>query len=405
MNSILVKVKSLYEILLLPLGCVALALIFLNAVAFLPFNQVDELKNIGYESLCAVIFPYFIASYLCKNNKKAMVVTFCVFLLNICCQQVLEWNLSIFLIVLYGYLLSYFVKELKITYGTLCMIAVTVVVFFAIVLLYKPSEYVILQIADKIKGNGVLFSIFSSVFDLIFNANYENLFYYNDYSSAQLLNDNIVSGAINIFEKSNFSESEVVKRFLTGKYFVNIFVSLGMFFYLVKKADKIAADCLVFTTLLSLIFGINELLIIYIIFYNPLIYVGYLLMCVLSYLLPIMLDLSIGFLNKASLIELIMYGNKWAYLILVGLLISFITYVIDMIIDAKYDFRNSRILPKEIKNLVDALGGEENIEKLSDNKLYVKNPNLIDIIKVDCEIHQNEITLLYDDFDLLKQYL
>lgn len=82
----------------------------------------------------------------------------------------------------------------------------------------------------------------------------------------------------------------------------------------------------------------------------------------------------------------------------------FFSYFISRLLIAKFDIRENRILPKPVKKIVAALGGEDNIERISNGKLYVKNPNLIDILRIDCDIHENEVTMMYDEMDMLKEY-
>jgi hypothetical protein len=138
--------------------------------------------------------------------------------------------------------------------------------------------------------------------------------------------------------------------------------------------------------------------------YNPVLYFSYLILIFISYFVSSLLDIRIGFINNGSIIELFKYGNDWFYFILAGVVIAFLSYFTSKLVTSNFDFQNKSILPKEIRKIVKALGGEDNIVKIFRNKVYVENPNLIDIIKLDCEIHENEITLCFDDLELLKEY-
>ena len=71
---------------------------------------------------------------------------------------------------------------------------------------------------------------------------------------------------------------------------------------------------------------------------------------------------------------------------------------------SRFDIMNGRYLPKHIKALVTALGGEDNLLKIDGDTLLVKNPNLIDILKIDCEIRQNAVSLYKDELELIKEY-
>ena len=50
------------------------------------------------------------------------------------------------------------------------------------------------------------------------------------------------------------------------------------------------------------------------------------------------------------------------------------------------------------------LGGEENISGYENGIVYVKNPNLIDVLMLDCLIKENAVTLNTEDYDLIKKY-
>jgi hypothetical protein len=60
--------------------------------------------------------------------------------------------------------------------------------------------------------------------------------------------------------------------------------------------------------------------------------------------------------------------------------------------------------PKKVKKLIESLGGENNIECVKNNNVYVKNPNLVDILKLDCDIHENVVNVNADELNMLKDY-
>ena len=127
-------------------------------------------------------------------------------------------------------------------------------------------------------------------------------------------------------------------------------------------------------------------------------------MIFVSYFTTILARLGIGYTNYGSIVELIMYGNKWIYFAVIGIVVAILSYYLSKLVLSRFDFENMRHFPREVKKLIKALGGEENIQCINHGRLYVDNPNLIDILSIDCEIHENEITLIKDDFDLLQDY-
>ena len=85
------------------------------------------------------------------------------------------------------------------------------------------------------------------------------------------------------------------------------------------------------------------------------------------------------------------------YFIIAGTVLAALTYFLFRIVITKYDFESKMILPRVTNKLV-------NIIKVENGSVIVSNPNLIDVLKVDCEIHENTVTLYYDDYLLLKEY-
>lgn len=407
MNTLLIKLKKLPETLAYPLSFTAIALIIVNIVSFIPIEKVKELSvalNNQYEQLLCVALSGYIAFGVCKNAKKSVLVSTCTLLLNFCCYILCDWQVSIIIIVIFSFILSNIVNNNDLLSGGAAVIILTVIAALIFSVLYLPVFNFTKAFAGSIKGNGLLFSVFENPLSLTINSKFSDLFYYSGYSSTQVIGDKIVSGAINIFKANTDEPQAIVSHFLSGKYFVNIFVAIGMFLYIYKKLDRKEMNCLTLLTILSAVFGIGDLFSFYILIYNPILYFAYLGLTLISYLLPGFVDISIGFVNNASLFELIQYGNRWIYFILIGLVIGFMSFVLAIIVDTKYNFQNRRLFPKEVKKILNALGGEENIDRINADNILVKNPNLIDIIKLDCDIHQNQVTLLYDDFELLKKY-
>ena len=139
-------------------------------------------------------------------------------------------------------------------------------------------------------------------------------------------------------------------------------------------------------------------------FYNPLIFVGYVFVGGVGYFVSALVDIRIGFEKYASLFSLFKYGRSVGYFLLVGFVLAVLMYFVVQIVVAKFDMDNQKYYPKDVRALVKALGGERNIENLENGVLTVRNPNLIDILKVDCEIHQNTVILIDNDYNLLKEY-
>ncbi len=260
------------------------------------------------------------------------------------------------------------------------------------------------EFALMIKGRAVIFGILNEVYSALFGKRFSDLIYTTDCSVATLLNGKITAGVQNVFLSSPKAPQSSVADYLTGKYFVNIFLTLGTFVALFKKTSKRYLFSFLLPCLLSVVFGDNTLLLLFLLFYNPLIFVGYVFVGGVGYFVSALVDIRIGFEKYASLFSLFKYGRSVGYFLLVGFVLAVLMYFVVQIVVAKFDMDNQKYYPKEVRRLVKSLGGERNIENLENGVLTVRNPNLIDILKVDCEIHQNTVILIDNDYTLLKEY-
>ena len=177
-----------------------------------------------------------------------------------------------------------------------------------------------------------------------------------------------------------------------------------MFLLLFKKFENEQQIAFACCFGLAVVFGDVRLFSLFILVYNPMMYFGYLLVTAISYLSAYLLDIRIAFLKTGSLFELFKYMEKPVYFIITGLVITVLTYFLESLILSKFDFQSRKILPLEIRKIVIALGGYRNIERISDEKVILKNPNLVNILNLDCEIKGSEVTLHPDDLCALKAY-
>lgn len=407
MNMLLIKMKKLYHTLSYPLSITAVILLAVGVISIIPVAKFSELAghiNSNLSQLLCVLLPGFIVYNECKNVKGSIMVSAFVLLLNMCCYGLLGWQLSIVIIVACTFLLLLGSRSDNVLLNAAAMLMLTVALLLLFFILHRPISSVISSLAAAIGSRGTLFALFENPLDLLLNSKFSSLIYFTDYSTAQIIDEKIVSGVINVFKADTANPSVTVARLLTGKYYVNIFITVGMYLYIFKRVGRRELNCITLLALLSVAFGNSTLFAFFILLYNPILYFAYLAVSGLSYLISSLVDIRIGFVGSASVFELIRYGNRWVYFILIGFVIGFISYLSAMIVNTKYPFQDKKIYPKEVKVIIGALGGGDNIERLTANRVIVKNPNLIDIIKLDCDVHQNEIKLLYDDFDLLKKY-
>lgn len=391
MKSTVIIFKNFLDYISYPLIFVSALLTVIYSIPSLSFAGAAELT-------LAFLFPLFVVYYALKSFKKAAVSAFCVFS---SCLVFYGFSGS-FYSVLFSALLSFLcVKALggiKYIWGAAGLFIICVAIGAGSGLSYEYLYSLLKIIAKALADKGALFGTVNSFFELAVSPELSKLVYRTSYSGAVVDMNGIKSGVADILAGRG------VAKLLTGKYLVNISLTIGIFAVMFKrlKGAQLTAFCSI--CFVALVFGDARLLCLYILFYNPVLYIGYLFCVFVAYFIPSLIDLRIGFKFNASLFELFRYGNRWGYFIILAFVIAVLTYFVLRLIFSRFDIMKGRYLPKSVKIIVNALGGENNLERIEGETLYVKNPNLIDILKIDCEIRQNAVSLYSDEIELLKEY-
>lgn len=407
MNSLFLNLKKTPYYLAYPFIFSASFLVIVNILALIPIDEFQTVKNyfaLNINALFCVLAPGFITFYNCENAKKAVTSAFSVLLSDLVFYSITSEHFSLLLILVLAFACSGISQKTDLIYFYLSLLLGGITLSLVLGFMYGYLYDLLKFFAKAIQGKPTLFGVINNFYTIAFSDNFADLFYHKGYSASMLINDRLISGAVDIFESDADSPQSVVSKYLTGKYLLNIFVTIGVFFALYSKFDKNEKYSFVLISLLALIFGDVKLLSLLILVFNPFLYFCYLVLVFVCYLVPRLLDIRIGFIENGSIFELFRYGNSWFYFFLTGIVIAFLTYFAFNLTLSRFDLQTRKFLPRDVKKIVTALGGDRNIERIAKNKVYVKNPNLIDIIKLDCDIHENEITLRYDDLQLLKEY-
>lgn len=345
----------------------------------------------------------FIVHYACKSSKSSITAITSFMICDLAYFCFSGYHFGILFTVIISYCAAKIISELNLFYAyTLTLIAG---LLFGILLgvSYPLIKELLMEISAFFSGKGALFGALSNLYSITFGNDLMDIFYFNDYTGSAVIKDEIITGVKDFVTAEN-DASELVSRYLSGKYLANIFIPTGTYICIYKKLEKDELNAVTLSLILSALFGNNILFYAFVFFFNPIVYMGNLFAIFTGYLACTLIDICCGYVQEGSLIELIKYGDKWIYFILCGFVLTILSYFVTRLLIAKFDIRGRRILPKAVKKIVAALGGEDNIERISNGKLYVKNPNLINILKIDCDIHENEVTMIYDEMNMLKEY-
>lgn len=407
MNSIILNLKNSTKYLAIPFTMLSILSLIGGVIQILPAYNSTEISTVWsdyFDLIAGVLSNGFITYYVCKNSKKAFSAITVYLVFDLAYYGFSGYHFGILFSILIAFASAKIHKECSLIYGFLITLISGLIVSFGLGLLHPYILEMQKSICTFFSGRGSLFGGINDFYTIAFGNDLSDLFYKNDYSGRMLIDNNIIAGAINIFEASKDTPLDNTSEYLCGKYFATIFLPIGAYICIFPKLEKQESNALTLCAISSIIFGSSSLFSAFIFLFNPFVYLGYMVTVFIGYYVASLLNIRIGYTNNSSIIELAKHGEKWIYLMLTGIVLAILSYFVVRLLVARLDIRSNRILPREVKSIVSALGGEENIERIKGDKLYVKNPNLINILKIDCDIHENEVTMIFDELELLKEY-
>ena len=351
--------------------------------------------------LFGVLFCAFAIYESCRSMKKAAAAVSVLLISDAVFSASVSTHFSFVFCILLTLLFWLVFSNADLLLGFLISLLSGVLLSVALVLMRDSYTELLRAFASAIKGRGATFGVLSNVMNLVFGSGFDALFYHKAYAATTLIDGRIVTGAVDIFSASD-SPMKSAAEFLGGKYFASIFIPLGVFGALYRRLNKEILFAFLFTLALSVFFGDGRLFYLLLLTVSPLLYLGSLILILISYTVCAFIDMRIGFADGGTIIELFRFMDKPVYFVFTGILVTVLSYFFTRLIAAKFHLLSSNELPRSVRRLVASLGGRRNILKLENGCVIVANPNLIDILSVDCEIHENRITLLPDDFKRLS---
>ena len=403
MNDLFYRLKNLPIYLCPAFAFCAALLILINTISLFGFDELYSGVSAAAPVLFSCASALLMCHYSCKSFKKALAAGFCILAYDAVLFSLCSAHISFVFGIILSLFFSYIAKRFPIYQCFLICIFTVLVLSLSAGLSYEYLYSVLKKLCGILKGRGALFGAVNNLYSLLFSNNLSSLFFHKDYSGTAFSGGRIVSGVLDIFEAQGVAGTNA-SRYLSGKFIVNIFVCSALFLLINKRLDKNEKTALFICFLLAVLFGDIRLFSLFLLIYNPLMYLGFLLITAISYFSAYLLDVQLVYFKEGGIFELIKYRDKVLYFILAGFVIAVLTYFFEKIILSKYDFQSRKILPYDVKKIVSALGGDENIERINGERVELKNPNLIDILRLDCDIRGNNAYLNYDDLILLNKY-
>lgn len=250
------------------------------------------------------------------------------------------------------------------------------------------------NIASVVSGKGVLsaimFGALKPVTSLLGTEILDELFYYKSYGGTYAIDDDIITGIKDLFESGY--KGRLLSTYLSGHYYL-IFLAGGVGFSAfgcVKGSQKATLIAVTAAVILS---GNLSLFILYVLLQCPYMLLPLVMSSALCYASAYVIDLGIGYLHGGGIIEMLIYGDKWVYLLAGGIVFVAIGYFVFRYCYEKYGITDSYniYIPTRLNKTVTALGGINNIIRLNEKAVEVRNPKLVNTLAIDCEIRENLI--------------
>ncbi len=363
-----------------------------------------------FSNLIVYIFCYFLTVYL-TDGKKWLKGFWCV----ICFAFFQTAFYAVYDVGIYylaGLLISVFISFLFNRYGISISMAVSIIfsITFGIVsgYVFEYFENFLMTVSLAVSGKGVfssaLFSAIDSIFTLLGVDNFRDLFFYKSYGGSQLIDGNIVTGIKDLFNSGY--NGDLVSAFLSGHYYLLFGVS-GICVSMMSKLKNAQKTVLIIMTVSSVISGDLTYLFLFILLESPFLFLSVIFISVLSFVSAYLLKLSIGYVFNGGIIEMIINSDNYVYLLAGGVVFFTIGYFLFKFSNEKHGISDciNIYIPTRLSSTVEALGGIENLIRFNGNKLEVRNPKLINTVKIDCEINENIVESNNEKFIELKEYL
>ncbi len=373
------------------------------AIVYIAAIFIGNLAD-GANTVLTIVFSLSFCAYsvyrYCKSAKKSIAAV-CAYLggdmmLNAACGA--HFSLIMGVIITFAFCLIMQKTELLVGYISVLIVSAMISLIF--ILSYEQYTTALKSLAGAIQGRGAAFGVLDNVASLLFGDYFEALFYYKAYSVTTAVDGKIITGAVdifNVFDSPHKSSAE----FLTGKFISTVFIPLGVFVSLFKRLKDEVVFAFFSALMLSVLFGDNRLFYLLLFLVSPLLYVGSMIVVYIGYSVCSFVDIRIGFSRMPDIITMFKNMHKPVYFLLIGAITAALSYFVSRLIAERFDLLSTTELPRDVKRLVTYLGGLDNIVKISDGLVTVSNPNLIDILHLDCDIRENTVELYPDDFDII----
>lgn len=255
-------------------------------------------------------------------------------------------------------------------------------------------------------NNAVAGTMFGVVNTLLrpLSAAFEQLVYLHSAGGAVWLDGQILTGAKTIFAAK--PDSLATALFLSGKG-LQLFLLPGFAFTLAdcgKTRSKTAQALFIAGCVLS---GHTELFTLFLALESPFLLLAFAGLTGGCYLVSVLLNLHWGFLQNGGIVEFLLYNSSGALPYLAGVTFCVLAYFVSRYTVVRYGIAEHSCvwLPKDLRPLVQELGGLQNILAIENDGVQVRNSKRVNTLLLEGELKEDRFITDDPQIQTLKEYL
>lgn len=384
--------------------CEIIGVIF-NVFSFGKPEYFNIITNAS-EAFAGCVLVYFVALKLQieKRTIKAVFSLLCFVIFYMVLNTKTHGSVSYIFAIIIALIAVYLFRNTNIYIASFTLAVFCTVFSLLLSYVYEYINSLIMSLAELTSGKGiisaVLYIVISLICSLLGIKGYDGCFWYKSYGGAQLINEKIVTGISDLF-LSGYRGS-LLTDYLSGKYIL-LFALLGIGLFVTTKLSGDRRIAFLFVLICSVFSGNLSLLLLSLLLLSAHLFFCVITLGVLSSIVGFTLDIRIGMIFNAGLIESLSYINKPVYFVLVCVVITFLGYF-----TAKYSFEKYSFscvyqisIPTRLEPTVKALGGLENIIRINDCKIEVRNIKLVNELQCGIIIEDNKVMFENDEITKL----
>lgn len=356
------------------------------------------------------VFCYFICLAKLRGRKgvKAFWCLICLAAALSCAQLFGSTSLSLIITAVVSLLCIYCFDRLgAVLSGVMCLV-LSVLIGTVFGYLGDYFDNFIMRISELISGKGMLSGALFGGGDFLLTLfdidSLRETFFHKSYGGSLLFNGELVTGVKDLFSEGY--EGKQVSLYLSGHYYM-LFAVCGIGAALAAQLSGGRRSALIITAVCAVLSGNVYIFLLFIFFESPFLFLAAAALNVLSYITAYALDIGCGYIFNGSVFEMLINLNRGVYLFAGGVVFIAIGFFVTKFVTEKHSLSDcfNTYIPQRLRELVENLGGVNNIIGFRNGALEVRNPKLVNTLKLECTVEENAVKS--DDvlFGELQDYL